>query len=282
MGYTFGFIGAGNMGGALARAACRWRPEQVVLTDRTLDKAVALAEELDCDIAMDNAAVAREAKFIFLGVKPQMMGDMLAALAPTLEERGGGYVLVSMAAGLTIARLEEMLGFEAPILRIMPNTPAVIGEGMILYTANGRVAAADVEEFCDKMVGAGRFDALEERLIDAASSVSGCGPAFVYQFIEALADGGPSRACRRSCQPFCCSFRLPRPKAMEYAAQTLVGAAGMVLATGRHPGQLKDEVCSPGGSTIAGVYALEKGGMRAAVMSAVLESFEKNKELGKQ
>ena len=127
MGYTFGFIGAGNMGGALARAACRWRPEQVVLTDRTLDKAVALAEELDCDIAMDNAAVAREAKFIFLGVKPQMMGDMLAALAPTLEERGGGYVLVSMAAGLTIARLEEMLGFEAPILRIMPNTPAAIG-----------------------------------------------------------------------------------------------------------------------------------------------------------
>ena len=212
MGYTFGFIGAGNMGGALARAACRWRPEQVVLTDRTLDKAVALAEELDCDIAMDNAAVAREAKFIFLGVKPQMMGDMLAALAPTLEERGGGYVLVSMAAGLTIARLEEMLGFEAPILRIMPNTPAAIGEGMILYAANERVAAADVEEFCDKMVG----------------------------------------------------------------------AAGMVLATGRHPGQLKDEVCSPGGSTIAGVYALEKGGMRAAVMSAVLESFEKNKELGKQ
>ena len=99
MGYTFGFIGAGNMGGALARAACRWRPEQVVLTDRTLEKAVALAEELDCDIAMDNDAVAREAKFIFLGVKPQMMADMLAALAPTLEERGGGYVLVSMAPG---------------------------------------------------------------------------------------------------------------------------------------------------------------------------------------
>ena len=230
---------------------------------------MALAEELDCDIAMDNDAVAREAKFIFLGVKPQMMADMLAALAPTLEERGGGYVLVSMAAGLTIARLEEMLGFEAPILRIMPNTPAAIGEGMILYAANDRVAAADVEEFCDKMVGAGRFDALDERHIDAASSVSGCGPAFVYQFIEALADGGV--ACG-----------LPRPKAMEYAAQTLVGAAGMVLATGRHPGQLKDEVCSPGGSTIAGVYALEKGGLRAAVMSAVLESFEKNKELGKQ
>lgn len=268
MGYTFGFIGAGNMGGALARAACRWRPEQVVLTDRTLDKAVALAEELDCDIAMDNAAVAREAKFIFLGVKPQMMGDMLAALAPTLEERGGGYVLVSMAAGLTIARLEEMLGFEAPILRIMPNTPAAIGEGMILYTANERVAAADVEEFCDKMVGAGRFDALEERLIDAASSVSGCGPAFVYQFIEALADGGV--ACG-----------LPRQKAQLYAAQCLLGAGRMALEGDVHTAARKDAVCSPGGTTIEGIQALEEGGFRAAAMKAVRVAYEKSHKLGK-
>ena len=189
MGYTFGFIGAGNMGGALARAACRWRPEQVVLTDRTLDKAVALAEELDCDIAMDNAAVAREAKFIFLGVKPQMMGDMLAALAPTLEERGGGYVLVSMAAGLTIARLEEMLGFEAPILRIMPNTPAMVGAGMIQYCSSN-VTAEEEAAFLKLMAPAGRLDAVPESLIDAASCVSGCGPAWVYQFIDALADGG--------------------------------------------------------------------------------------------
>lgn len=267
--YTFGFIGAGNMGGALARAACRWRPEQVVLTDRTLDKAVALAEELDCDLAMDNDAVAREAKFIFLGVKPPMMRALLGALAPTLAARGDRFVLVSMAAGLTLATLEEMLGFAAPILRIMPNTPAAIGEGMILYAPNDRVAEAEVEEFCEKMSGAGRFDRLEERLIDAASAVSGCGPAFVYQFIEALADGGV--ACG-----------LPRDKAQQYAAQTLAGAAQMVLATGRHPGRLKDEVCSPGGSTIAGVYALERGGLRAAAMSAVLESFEKNRELGKQ
>ena len=266
MGYTFGFIGAGNMGGALARAACRWRPEQVVLTDRTLEKAVALAEELDCDIAMDNDAVAREAKFIFLGVKPQMMADMLAALAPTLEERGGGYVLVSMAAGLTIARLEEMLGFPAPILRIMPNTPAAIGEGMILYTANERVAAADVEEFCDKMVGAGRFDALEERLIDAASSVSGCGPAFVYQFIEALADGGV--ACG-----------LPRAKAQQYAAQMVLGAAKMLLDTGKHPGELKDAVCSPGGTTIQGVRVLEERGFRGAVTDAVIAAYDKTCKL---
>ena len=269
MGYTFGFIGTGNMGGALARAACRRRPEQVLLTIRTREKAVALAEELDCDIAMDNEAVAREAQYIFLGVKPQMMEGLLRSLASTLAARADRYVLVSMAAGLSIARLQEMLGFAAPILRIMPNTPCAIGQGMILYAASEQVTEAEVEEFCDKMAGAGRFDALEERLMDAASAVSGCGPAFVYQFIEAMADGGV--ACG-----------LPRAKAQEYAAQTLAGAAGMVLVTGRHPGQLKDEVCSPGGSTIAGVYALEQGGVRAAVMGAVVASWKKNGELGKQ
>lgn len=268
MGYTFGFIGVGSMGGALARAACRWRPEQVVVTNRTLDKAVTLAEQLDCDLAMDNETVARQAKFIVLGVKPHMMQGLLQSLAPVLAQRTDRYVLVSMAAGLTIDRLVEMLGFRAPVLRIMPNTPAAIGEGMITYAACGGVRPAELEEFCDKMSGAGRFDPVEERLMDAASAVAGCGPAFVYQFIEAMADGGV--ACG-----------LPRQKALEYAAQTLAGAAQMVLAEGKHPGALKDEVCSPGGSTIAGVYALEQGGLRAAVMSAVLASCEKNKELGK-
>lgn len=268
MSYTFGFIGVGNMGAALARAACRWRPEQVVVTNRTLDKAVALAEELDCDLAMDNETVARDAKFLFLGVKPHMMESLLQGLAPILAARSDRYVLVSMAAGLTIDRLVEMLGFRAPILRIMPNTPVAIGQGMVLYTACPGVQAAELEEFCDKMAGAGRLDAIDEALMDAASAVAGCGPAYVYQFIEALADGGV--ACG-----------LPRKKALEYAAQTLTGAAGMVLESGKHPGQLKDEVCSPGGSTIAGVRALEQGGLRAAAMNAVIASCEKNKELGK-
>ena len=278
MSYTFGFIGVGNMGGALARAACRWRPEQVVVTNRTLDKAAALAEELDCDLAMNNETVARDAKFIFLGVKPHVVGQivpwnfpfLMAAwkLAPVLAARGDRYVLVSMAAGLTIGRLVEMLGFRAPVLRIMPNTPVAIGQGMVLYTACPGVQPAELEEFCDKMAGAGRLDAIDEALMDAASAVAGCGPAFVYQFLEALADGGV--ACG-----------LPRKKAIEYAAQTLAGAAGMVLESGKHPGLLKDEVCSPGGSTIAGVRVLEQGALRAAAMNAVIASCEKNRELGK-
>ena len=150
----------------------------------------------------------------------------------------------------------------------MPNTPVAIGQGMVLYTACPGVQPAELEEFCDKMAGAGRLDAIDEALMDAASAVAGCGPAFVYQFLEALADGGV--ACG-----------LPRKKAIEYAAQTLAGAAGMVLESGKHPGLLKDEVCSPGGSTIAGVRVLEQGALRAAAMNAVIASCEKNRELGK-
>lgn len=267
MSYTFGFIGAGNMGGALAKAACNWRADEVLLTDHNLELAVGLAEQLDCDVAMDNSAVAREARFILLGVKPQYMADVLAEIAPVLQARQDRFVVVSMAAGLSLNRLVDMLGFRVPLIRIMPNTSVAVGQGMVLYAACPGVEIAEVEEFCEKMSAAGRFDPLPEGLIDAGGSVSGCGPAFVYQFIEALADGGV--ACG-----------LPRQKAQEYAAQTLLGAAQMLLESGEHPGKLKDDVCSPGGSTIVGVHALKQGGFDAAVMNAVLAAYQKNKELG--
>lgn len=267
MNYTFGFIGVGNMGGALAKAACRRQPEQVVITNKTVDKAVALAEQLDCDLAMNNEAVARDSKFVFLGVKPNCMQQLLQSIAPTLENRRDKFVLVSMAAGLTTDTIIRMLGFEAPVIRIMPNTPVAIGMGVIPFCTKN-VEQEDVDELCDKMSAAGYFDPIEERLMDAAASLSGCGPAFVYQFIEALADGAV--ACG-----------LPRQKAVEYAARTLQGSAGLVLESGKHSAQLKDEVCSPGGSTIAGVHALEKGGLRAAAMDAVLAACDKNAKLGK-
>ena len=150
----------------------------------------------------------------------------------------------------------------------MPNTPAAIGQGMILYTANDLVTEADEADFLNLMKEAGAFDRLPEQLIDAGSALSGCGPAFVYLFIEALADGGVK-----------CG--LPRDKALCYAAQTVSGAAQMVLTDGRHPGALKDAVCSPGGSTIEGVHALEDGAFRGAVMDAVAAAFKRTKELGK-
>ena len=165
-----------------------------------------------------------------------------------------------------MTKLEQALG-NVPIIRIMPNTPAEVGYGMILYTTNTK-GDESVSLFLEVMAAAGQLDAIEERLIDAASAISGCGPAFVYMFIEALADGGVMSG-------------LPRDKAMLYAAETLIGAAEVVKQTGRHPGALKDAVCSPGGSTIEGVKALEDGKMRGTVSGAVVASYEKTLKLGK-
>lgn len=267
MNRSFGFIGCGTMGGALARAACRGAgAKQIALSDHTPEKALELAKELGCRAA-DNAAVAAECDFIFLGVKPQMMAGMLAEIAPVLASRTTPFVLVSMAAGLTIARIRALAGGEYPTVRIMPNTPCAVGAGMVLYCA-ADVCGADLDDLLAAMAPAGRWDELQEGLIDAASSVSGCGPAFVYLFLEGLADGAV--ACG-----------LPRQKALEYAAQTAMGAARLLLESGAHPGVLKDGVCSPGGTTIQGVRALEERGFRSACMEAVIAAYEKNKDLAK-
>ena len=263
--FTAGFIGVGNMGGALACAACK-TDKSVLLADGDAAKAAALATQCGC-AAGDNAAVASDCRFVFLGVKPQVLGAVVDGLAPILRERDD-VVLVSMAAGVSIEKITAMVGKALPVIRIMPNTPASIGQGMILYTANDLVTDADEADFLALMKAAGAFDRLPEQLIDAGSALSGCGPAFVYLFIEALADGGVE-----------CG--LPRDKALRYAAQTVLGAADMVLTDGRHPCVLKDAVCSPGGSTIAGVHALEDGAFRGAVMGAVDAAFVRTKELGK-
>lgn len=263
----FGFIGAGNMGGALARAVVKAAGgKEVLISDKAAVKAQLLAEELKCSYA-DNNAVASSAKYIFLGVKPQMMDAALKAIAPILAKRDDRFVLVTMAAGLKMCAFSEMLGRDYPIIRIMPNTPVSQGKGMILYTANENVFMDEIGEFCEALKCAGRVDKIDEALIDAASALSGCGPAFVYLFAEALADAGVE-----------CG--LTRAKAIEYAAQTLSGAAELLLNTGKHPAVLKDEVCSPAGSTIAGVHALEENGFRGAVMDAVKASYKRTKELG--
>ena len=263
---TLGFIGTGNMGGALARAACSVLPsDQIFLANRTVSKAQILAEELECRVA-DNEAIAESADLIFLGVKPQMMAEMLEDIAPVLAKRESRFILVSMAAGLTIARIRELAGGDYPVIRIMPNTPSSIGEGMILYTCSNDVTKTEEKVFLEVLSGAGRLSALPESQMDAGSAVSGCGPAFVDLFIEALADGGV--ACG-----------LPRAAAMEYAAQMVLGSAKLVLESGKHPGELKDAVCSPGGTTIQGVRTLEEAGFRGAVMDAVIAAYEKTLEL---
>ena len=266
---TFGFIGTGNMGGALARAVAKSvAPENIILTDACYEKAEALAAQLNCRSCDSIAAVAEKCHFIFLGVKPQVMGHMLAQIAPELAARKQDFVLVSMAAGVCIADIRKMAGADYPVIRIMPNIPASVGEGVILYDTTEHVPQEAVDTWKTAMSGAGLISALPEKLIDAGSALSGCGPAFVSLFIEALADGAVT-----------CG--LSRQQAIEYACQTLIGTAKMLQQTGMHPGALKDAVCSPGGSTIAGVGALEAGAFRGTVMDAVVSAYERTCELGK-
>ena len=260
---TYGFIGCGNMGGAVARAL-RHCTDRIHISDRS-GKAKSLAAELGITYS-DNQTIAATCDRIFLCVKPHMMADMLAPLQPALATQKP--LLITMAAGLTMQQIENFAGTALPIIRIMPNTPTAIGKGVIQYCANELVTEEILSDWLADMEPCGMVDALEERLIDAASALSGSGPAYMYIFLEALADGAV--ACG-----------IPRAKALSYAAMTMSGAAEMYLATKTHPGALKDAVCSPGGSTIAGLKALEEGAFRAAVMNCVAATCDRNQELGK-
>ena len=259
----YGFIGCGNMGGAIARALSK-QTKDIALADRS-GRGKALASELGITYS-DNASIAEGCDRFFLAVKPHMMKDMLLPLRNTLARRKP--LLITMAAGLEIQQIEEFAGVRLPIVRIMPNTPTAIGKGVIPYCRNDLVTDSLLADWLTDMRFCGLLDSLEERLIDAASALSGSGPAYMYMFIEALADGAV--ACG-----------IPRAKAMEYAAMTMAGSAEMFLETKQHPGALKDAVCSPGGSTIAGVRALEQHGFRGAAMDCVIAAYNRNKELGK-
>lgn len=259
-----GFIGTGNMGGALAHAAAQSpAPAELLLSNRTPEKAQALAQQLGATVS-DNETIAQTCDYIFLGVKPQMMADMLADIAPVLESRETRFILVSMAAGLTIPRIRDLAGKDYPVIRIMPNTPSAIGEGMIFYDCSENITKQEEKIFLESLAGAGRLAPLADHLMDAGSAVAGCGPAFADLFLEALADGGV--ACG-----------LSRALALESAAQMMIGTAKLMLETGKHPGELKDAVCSPGGATIQGIRALEEAGFRGAVMNAVIAAWEKSK-----
>ncbi len=259
----YGFIGCGNMGGAIARALSQ-STRDIAVSDRS-GRAKALAEELGISY-YDPLTIASTCDRIFLAVKPHMMQDVLLPLQAALQARRP--LLITMAAGLEIVQIETFAGGSLPVIRIMPNTPTAIGRGVIQFSPNPLVETAVLADWLGDMAPCGLLDQLEERLIDAASALSGSGPAYMYIFLEALADGAV--ACG-----------IPRAKAMEYAAMTMAGSAEMFLATKQHPGALKDAVCSPGGSTIAGVRALEQHAFRAAAMDCVMATYLRNKELGK-
>lgn len=262
-----GFIGCGNMGGALARAIGSICGVEILLADRDSEKAEALARELGgkADAA---ESLCRECDFLFLGVKPNGLAPLLSELDSALK-LNTGVVLVSMAAGVTLATLESLTGSPYPTVRIMPNTPVAVGEGMTVYAKNALVTEEKEAEFLRIMKPTGTLDKLDEELIDAACAVSGCGPAFAYMFIDALADGGVSAG-------------LSREAALLFAAEMVRGAAKMVLSSLDTPSTLKERVCSPGGSTIEGVKSLDADGFSDTVRRAVKASFEKTKLLGRK
>ena len=268
MNKKIGFIGCGNMGGALALAASKAvGAENVFVSDIDEQKVTAFASNYNMN-AVTSEEIVQMCDFIFLAVKPQVLRKTCYDLSSTFKKRQDRFVIVSMAAGVALSDLNEMCDGNYPIIRIMPNIPASVGAGMILYTGNKYVRDEDFAEFTNVLENAGVLDKIDEGKIDAASAISGCGPAFIFMFIDALADGGVR-----------CG--LPRDKALLYAAETVFGSAKMVLETKEHPGKLKDAVCSPSGSTIEGVLSLENASFRADIINAVSRSYERTVELGK-
>lgn len=261
-----GFIGCGNMGGALAKAVSKSQKAEMFLADTNLEKSEALAKEISAK-ACETKDIARECKYIFLGVKPQMMAELLDSIAHILKNRNDRFILVTMAAGIKIEKFNLMLNAKMPIIRIMPNTPVAVGEGMILYSLCKAITEAEEQEFCEALKFAGKLDKLQEDLIDAGCAISGCGPAFVYTFAESLAKAGSE-----------CG--LPKDKAISLAAQTLLGAAKLMLESGKTPETLREEVCSPKGSTIEGVISLQNSEFSDSVNKAIKASYKRTKELG--
>jgi len=262
---NIGFIGCGNMGGAMARAVRKAdREARLFFANRSPDKAQALAEELDGQV-QTNEWVAEHCDLIFLGVKPQMMAQVLSPLSPALSARRDRVVLLSMAAALTTETIREMAGGDCPVARIMPNTPSAIGAGVVQLCTLG-VTQEETRALKGLLTGAGLVDELDEGLIDAACAVSGCGPAFAYLFLEGLVQGGMD-----------CG--LSEEKALLYAAKMLEGAARLALESHKDPAALRQAVCSPGGATIQGVHALERGGFRDVTVEAVKAAYRRTLEL---
>jgi pyrroline-5-carboxylate reductase len=259
-------IGSGNMGCALMQGAARIAGgENIIFTDHTAAKAEAAARKVGGTALLSNAEAVRAAEIVFFAVKPAGIAALIQETAPFFT---GEKVAVSMAAGVSLEKLAAAFaaaGKDAPpLVRIMPNTPAFIGKGVIALSASpaaGPKAAAAAELVRALLSGAGVVDTVEEKYLGAITALAGSGPAFAFLFLEALADGGVFAG-------------LPRDKALRYAALTLEGAAAMAAQTGKHPAVLKDEVASPGGTTIRGIAALEARAFRGTVMSAVQSAHE--------
>ncbi len=263
---TAGCIGTGVMGSALMESVISVAgADQVLVFDIDAVKAEAFARKTGCAVAESAREVAEQCDFVFLAVKPHFLSDVLSGIAPSLDSNT---ILVSMAAGVTRETIRKSAGKSAKIIRIMPNIPASVGTGMIALAPDTSVGSPELEELQRLLGKAGLSELADEKSMDAVTAVSGSGPAYGFLFIEALSDAGVRMG-------------LPRDQSIRLAAQTLKGAAEMVLKTGTHPAMLKDAVCSPGGTTIAAVESLESHGFRSAIISAAMAAWERSIELAK-
>lgn len=264
-----GFIGTGNMGRAMVKGLAQsglYQQQDLYIYDRNLAVAKELAQDLGIQSTETPQALVKACDRIIFAVKPNVLPAVLRALIPEVT---ADKVVISVAAGISLEKLASILGADHKIVRVMPNTPALVGMGMSAVTQNDQVTQAELAEVLAIFASFGKAEAVSESLIDAVVGVSGSAPAYVYLFIEALADGAVMEG-------------MPRAQAYEFAAQTVMGSAQMVLETGQHPGELKDMVCSPGGTTIAAVKTLEEAGFRAAVIQAVQVAAEKNREMAEK
>ena len=265
-GHRWGFIGAGKMATALIQGLIRAgvaSPETVCASDPLEAARSALAADSGVAVTESNARVAHRSDVLVLAVKPQSMAHVLEHLRHAVTAE---HLIISIAAGVSLATLQEGLGAGHRIARVMPNTPALLGEGASGYCLGPHARESDEAIIRACVDSVGRSFRVSESLMDAVTGLSGSGPAFVYVMIEALSDGGVR-------------VGLPRDVATALAAQTVLGAAKMVLETGLHPGVLKDQVTSPGGTTIAGLHALERGGLRGTLIDAVEAATGRSAEL---
>jgi pyrroline-5-carboxylate reductase len=262
------FLGGGNMAEALIKgllAAGTARPDQITVSDVSADRLAHMKKAYSITPAKTNSDAAREAGIIILSVKPQMIDRVLGEISGSVDT---AKLVVSIAAGVGLAKIEKALSDGARVVRVMPNTPALVLAGAAAL-AGGKNATSDDLALAQGIFNAvGRSVIVEEKLMDAVTGLSGSGPAYAFVIIDALSDAGVKAG-------------LPRPLALELAAQTMYGAAKMVLETKEHPGKLRDMVTSPGGTTIEGLHALEKGKLRATLMNAVEAATARSRELGK-
>ncbi len=263
-----GVIGAGKIGSAIARGIIRAglvKKESVMASDVSDELRQAIARDLGIKVTPDNGALCDFAEIVILAVKPQIVDPVAREIAKKL---GKSKLLVSVAAGVPLGRIETHLEPGARVVRVMPNIPCVVGAGAAGFAGGGHATAADLEKVGAILNSFGVGIAVEEKYLDAVTGLSGSGPAYVFLFMEALADGGVQ-------------VGLSRDVALKLAMQTVYGAARMALESNKHLSELKDEVTSPGGTTIAGLYAMEQKGFRGTVMDAVVSATRRSQELGK-